>query len=79
MTRFLALCRAAETDPGSFYRMFGDLDDDGRRAVAESTWDTINGVNLAEDIGPTLARAHVVGEKGPGHAVNEVRRQEPAR
>lgn len=73
--RFLALCRQAETDEASFYRLFVALDEAGRREQASGVWDTINGVNLREHILPTQARADLVMEKGEGHALLRVRRQ----
>lgn len=76
--RFLRLCEEAEAHAASFYRMFVDLDDEGRRAVAEQTWDGINGVNLRDHILPTRDRADVVIEKGADHAVRDVRRQPPS-
>lgn len=75
--RFLDLCGRAEADPDSFYRMFVDLDGDGRRRQAEAVWDNINGVNLREHIAPTRAHAHVVVEKGADHTAVSVRHQRP--
>jgi type I pantothenate kinase len=76
--RFLELCVRAETDPGSFYRLFVGLDPTGRREQAEAVWDTINGVNLREHILPTRDAAHLVVEKGDGHTVALVREQSPS-
>ena len=42
-------------------------------AFAREIWTSINGVNLHENILPTRARAHLVLEKGPDHAVRRVR------
>ena len=71
--RFLRFVADARADDASFYRMFAPMDDDQVRAVAEATWDGINGVNLAEHIARTIEAADVVIEKGADHAVLAVR------
>ncbi len=71
--RFLALRAAAFTDDNSFFHHFARLSDDHATAVAVSIWDSINGVNLAENIAPTRSRADLVLEKGPDHSVQRVR------
>lgn len=71
--RFLALRDAAFADPDSFFHHFAGLADDQARAVAESIWDSINGVNLRENIEPTRSRAHLVLEKSHDHSVRRVR------
>lgn len=76
--RFLELCRQAEEDDASFYRLFVGLDEQARRDQAIAVWDGVNAVNLREHIAPTRARAHVVVEKGDGHRVVRLRRQAAA-
>jgi type I pantothenate kinase len=70
--RFLALREAAFADSTSFFHHFAGLTDDQARAVAASIWETINGVNLHDNIAPTRSRAHLVLEKGPDHSVRRV-------
>jgi type I pantothenate kinase len=70
--RFLALRAGAFADPTSFFHHFAGLDDDAARAIAGSIWDTINGVNLHDNIAPTRSRAMLVLEKGPDHSVRRV-------
>jgi len=41
--------------------------------VATSIWREINEPNLRENILPTRERAHLILEKGPDHAVRQVR------
>ena len=65
--RFLEQIVAAESDATSFYRGFAGLDDEGRRAMAESVWEAVNLVNLLEHIEPTRAAAELVLVKGEGH------------
>ncbi len=70
--RFFALRESAFSDPDSFFHHFAGLTDEQARAVAESIWESINGVNLRENIAPTRSRAHLVLEKGADHAVERV-------
>lgn len=67
VARFLELTAAAETDASSFYRRFVELDDEGRRQVAEAVWQGVNLRNLVEHIEPTRTAADVVLTKGEGH------------
>jgi type I pantothenate kinase len=71
--RFLALRDGAFAEPDSFFHHFSGLTDDQARTVAESIWESINGVNLRENIAPTRSRAHLVLEKSADHAVRRVR------
>jgi type I pantothenate kinase len=70
--RFLALRETAFTDETSFFRHFAALGDDDAVAMARGIWTSINGRNLAENILPTRARADLILEKGPDHAVRQV-------
>jgi type I pantothenate kinase len=72
--RFLRFTADAREDPASFYAGFATLEEAQVRAIAEATWDGINGVNLHEHIGPSGATADVVITKGDGHAVLSVQR-----
>ena len=72
--RFLRFVADAREDAASFYHGFAALDDAQVRAIADATWDGINGVNLREHIGPSGATADVVVTKGRDHAVVSVRR-----
>jgi type I pantothenate kinase len=70
--RFLQLIGAAEADASSFYRRFVDLDDDGRRQLAEQVWTGVNLVNLTDHILATRDHADVVVVKGEGHAAEVI-------
>lgn len=70
--RFLRLTDEARLDPASFYHALSGLGPDDVLALARSTWDMINGINLREHIAPTRERADVVIRKGTDHAVVEV-------
>ena len=71
--RFLALRQAAFSDPNSFFHHFTALSDEAAVEVASSIWDSINGINLRENILPTRSRADLVLEKGADHAIRRVR------
>jgi type I pantothenate kinase len=71
--RFLALREAAFSDPESFFHHFVGLSDEQARDVASSIWDSINGINLRENIAPTRSRAQLVLEKASDHSVQRVR------
>lgn len=70
--RFLELIVAAEADETSFYRGFVDLDDAGRRQLAEQVWTGVNLVNLTDHILATRDHADVVIVKSAGHATEVV-------
>lgn len=71
--RFFALRETVFRDPRSYFHRYADLNDTEARATARGIWDTINGVNLRENIAPTRERARLVLEKGEDHAVRRVR------
>jgi type I pantothenate kinase len=70
VARFLTLAEAA--GEGSFYGVFAGMAPDEVRAVAEATWEEINGVNLREHIAPSRTHATFVVLKGRDHSVSEV-------
>jgi type I pantothenate kinase len=72
-SRFGDFVTEARTNEASFYRMFVSMGPEEVRAVAESVWDGINGVNLRDHILPSRARATYVVEKGPDHEIVRVR------
>ena len=71
--RFLRLRETVFQDPDSYFHRYADLGLDEARTVALNIWTTINEANLRQNIAPTRERAHLVLEKGPGHAVERVR------
>ena len=70
--RFLRLRDTVFQDPQSYFHRYGSLNEAEARQTAARVWETINGVNLRENIAPTRARAHLVLRKGPDHAVEQV-------
>ena len=70
--RFLALRGSAFADPASYFHRYAGLSDDEARATATRIWETINLVNLRENIVPTRPRADLVLRKGESHEVRTV-------
>jgi len=71
--RFLALRKTAFQDPSSYFHRYAELTDEQAEATAGRIWAEINEPNLVANIRPTRDRAHLVLEKGPDHAVRQVR------
>jgi len=70
--RFLSLCDSVFQDPSSFFRHFAHLSRDEAISVAQSIWESINGLNLKNNIEPTRERASLILRKGNDHRVSEV-------
>jgi type I pantothenate kinase len=73
LDRFLTLRETAFTDERSFFHHFAALSEDEAVQVARGIWQSINGVNLHENILPTRERARLILEKDPDHSVRAVR------
>jgi type I pantothenate kinase len=71
--RFMALRETVFRNPSSYFHKYADLAPDEARATARRLWQTINLVNLRENVVPTRDRAHLILEKGRDHAVRRVR------
>jgi type I pantothenate kinase len=71
--RFMHLRQTAFTDPDSYFRQFATVSDEDALAMADQTWETINGPNLRDNIKPTRGRATVVIGKGADHQIDCVR------
>ncbi|TQJ29686.1 pantothenate kinase [Microbacterium sp. SLBN-146] len=70
--RFLALRRAAFSNPNSFFNRLASLTDDEAVERALYFWNTINLPNLVENVLPTRHRATLVLQKAANHAVERV-------
>lgn len=70
--RFLSLRDGAFRDPKSYFHRYASLTDQEARATAKRIWDTINVINLRENILPTRPRADLVLRKGADHLVRSV-------
>jgi type I pantothenate kinase len=71
--RFLKLRATVFQDPSSYFHRYAALSAEEAEATARRIWQTINLVNLRENVLPTRERAHLVLEKGRDHAVRRVR------
>ncbi len=73
LSRFERLRQTAFTQKDAYFHKYSGLTEAEAREVAKSFWDTINLVNLRENIIHTRERADLVLEKGPDHAIRRVR------
>jgi type I pantothenate kinase len=71
--RFLKLRATVFQNPSSYFHRYAAVAADEAEATARRIWQTINLVNLRENVLPTRERAHLVLEKGRDHAVRRVR------
>ena len=71
--RFLALRKTAFQDPSSYFHRYAELTDEQAETTAGRIWAEINEPNLVANILPTRDRAHLILQKGPDHAVRQVR------
>lgn len=71
--RFLKLRATVFQNPSSYFHRYAALSADEAESTARRIWQTINLVNLRENVAPTRERAHLVLEKGRDHAVRRVR------
>ena len=71
--RFLTLRATVFQDPSSYFHRYAALTPAEAEATARRIWQTINLVNLRDNVLPTRERAHLVLEKGRDHAVRRVR------
>lgn len=71
--RFLTLRDTVFQNPSSYFHRYAGLSPDEAVETARRLWQTINLVNLRQNILPTRDRAHLILEKGPDHAVTNVR------
>jgi type I pantothenate kinase len=70
--RFLTLRDSAFRNPKSYFHRYATLSDKESRDTAMRIWDTINLVNLRENILPTRPRADLVLRKGADHFIRSV-------
>ena len=70
--RFMRLRETAFRDPQSYFARYAALGEDEARETARRLWDTINLVNLRENILPTRQRARLILRKGASHQIERV-------
>jgi type I pantothenate kinase len=71
--RFLKLRATVFQDPSSYFHRYASLTNSEAESTARRIWESINLVNLRQNVLPTRERAHLVLEKGRDHAVRRVR------
>lgn len=71
--RFLQLRETVFRNPSSYFHRYASLSIDAATETARGIWQSINLVNLRENVLPTRERAHLILEKGRDHAVRKVR------
>lgn len=70
--RFLQLRSTAFADPKSYFHRYATLSDIDSRETANRIWETINLVNLRENVLPTRQRADLILRKSADHVINDV-------
>jgi type I pantothenate kinase len=70
--RFFSLRSGAFQDPKSYFHRYASLSDEQALEFATRIWQTVNLVNLRENILPTRPRADLVLRKGADHKVRSV-------
>jgi type I pantothenate kinase len=71
--RFLKLRATVFQNPSSYFHRYAALSNAEAESTARRIWETINLVNLRQNVLPTRERAHLVLEKGRDHAVRRIR------
>lgn len=71
--RFLALRDTVFQNPSSYFHRYAALTPAEAVETARTIWQTINLVNLRQNVLPTRERAHLILEKGRDHAVRRVK------
>lgn len=72
LDRFLTLKHTAFEDPESYFQRYAQLPDDVAIAAAGEIWESVNLVNLRENIVPTRGRATLVLRKDARHHMTTV-------
>ncbi len=70
--RFLTLRDSAFRNPRSYFHRYASLSTERRANTATRIWETINLVNLRENVLPTRPRADLVLRKGADHFIRSV-------
>ncbi|MBL8906462.1 MAG: type I pantothenate kinase [Rhizobiales bacterium] len=70
--RFFSLRDTAFKNPKSYFHRYADLSDKEARVIANRIWETINLVNLRENVLPTRQRADLILRKGNDHVIRGV-------
>jgi type I pantothenate kinase len=71
--RFETLRGTVFQNPSSYFHRYAALTPEEAGETARRIWETINLVNLRQNVLPTRERAHLILEKGRDHAVRRVK------
>ncbi|MGV6987932.1 type I pantothenate kinase [Testudinibacter sp. P80/BLE/0925] len=71
--RFLTFRQGAFSDPNSYFHHYSSLSEQEAVATAQHIWETINGLNLKQNILPSSERANLILVKGANHAIECVK------
>ncbi|OOF58828.1 type I pantothenate kinase [Rodentibacter genomosp. 2] len=71
--RFLKFRQSAFSNPDSYFKHYATLSEEEAVSTASQIWESINGLNLRENILPTRERANLILTKGAAHAVELVK------
>ncbi|MGY6773218.1 type I pantothenate kinase [Gallibacterium sp. ZY190522] len=71
--RFLKFRKGAFANPNSYFHNYAKLSESEAIKIASTIWESINGVNLHENILPTRERASLILIKGEDHAINTIK------
>lgn len=72
LKRFQSLRETAFKNPVSFFHRFASLSEQEASTLALNIWETINALNLQENILPTRQRANLILTKGASHSIEQV-------
>jgi type I pantothenate kinase len=72
LERFAKLRNTAFKDPRSYFHRFAEMPESEALDLARNIWDTINLVNLRQNILPTRERSKLILWKGAEHAVGKI-------
>ncbi|MGZ9584405.1 type I pantothenate kinase [Paenibacillus marinisediminis] len=72
MERFLLLRETAFQNPDSYFHRFTEIDKEDAVQIAKDIWQSINHVNLKQNIYPTKSRAKLILCKGEDHRVEKI-------
>ncbi len=71
--RFQTLRDTVFQNPSSYFHRYATMTRDEATTMARTLWETINLVNLRENVLPTRERAHLILEKGRDHAIRRIK------
>ena len=71
--RFQTLRETVFRNPSSYFHRYASLTREEAEATARQIWESINLLNLRQNVLPTRERAHLILEKGRDHAVKRIR------